>query len=100
MFCHRLRYRLIGRSRQIDQPAVGFLLPQIIDKGFIPRQALYVDLHAIKVPRHILYSPEGHMLFIKTGTMTGAEIRQAIEQRGSAWNRWKKTGEIADWMRP
>ncbi len=57
------------------------------------------DLTSVTIPRHIFYSPEGQMLFIKTGTMRAAEIRDVISRRSADWNAWNETGKLARWMR-
>ncbi len=57
------------------------------------------DLTSVTIPRHIFYSPEGQMLFIKTGTMSAAEIRDVITERSADWKAWKETGKLARWMR-
>ncbi len=67
--------------------------------GLEPRRVLAADLTAIKIPRHILYSPEGHMLFIKTGFMPANEIEDVIEERSADWKAWTSSGQLASWMR-
>ncbi len=57
------------------------------------------DLTSVTIPRHIFYSPEGQMLFLKTGTMRAAEIRDVISKRSADWNAWNETGKLARWMR-
>ena len=57
------------------------------------------DLTSLTIPRHIFYSPEGQMLFMKTGTMRAAEIRDVISKRSADWKAWKETGKPARWMR-
>lgn len=67
--------------------------------GLAPERVVAADLTAVTIPRHILYSPEGHMLFFHTGGMTEQQIRATIEERSSAWKTWKETGKLASWMR-
>jgi len=57
------------------------------------------DLTSLTIPRHIFYSPEGQMLFMKTGTMRAAEIRDVISKRSADWKAWQETGKLARWMR-
>lgn len=57
------------------------------------------DLTSVTIPRHILYSPEGQMLFIRTGSMTAAQIRDVIAERSADWKAFKETGKLARWMR-
>ena len=62
-------------------------------------RVIAADLTAMKIPRHVLYSPEGQVLFEQTGTMTALEIRGVIDERSSAWRDWSDYGARADWMR-
>ncbi len=64
-----------------------------------PRRVVAADLTAITIPRHILYSPQGQMLYITTGFMSAAEIREVIEERAADWNAWSQSGQLASWMR-
>ena len=54
--------------------------------GLDPAHVLAADLTATTVPRHILYSPTGQMLFLKTGAMSAQAIRDIIDLRATAWN--------------
>ena len=54
---------------------------------------------AVTLPRHILYSPEGQMLFIRTGSMTAPQIRDVSAERSADWKAFKETGKLARWMR-
>jgi hypothetical protein len=64
-----------------------------------PKRVLAADLTGQVIPRHILFSPEGQMLFLRTGYMPADEIRAVIAQRSSDWKLWQQTGELAEWMR-
>ena len=64
-----------------------------------PRSVVAADLTAITIPRHIFYSPQGQMLFITTGSMSAAEIREVLEERTADWNAWSRSGQLASWMR-
>jgi hypothetical protein len=64
-----------------------------------PKRVLAADLTGQVIPRHILFSPEGQMLFLETGYMPAEQIRAVIEQRGAEWRRWQRSGELAAWMR-
>ena len=64
-----------------------------------PHRVVAADLTAITIPRHILYSPQGQMLFVATGFMSAAEIREVIEERSADWNTWSRSGRLASWMR-
>jgi hypothetical protein len=67
--------------------------------GLDPQRVLAADLTAIQIPRHILYSPKGQMLFITTGYMSADRIRDVIEERTDDWSAWTKSGQLASWMR-
>jgi len=51
------------------------------------------------VPAHLLYSPEGHTLFTHTGGMSEEQIREVVTRYTADWERWRESGERADWMR-
>jgi len=53
--------------------------------GLDPAHVLAADLTSVTVPRHILFSPEGQMLFLKTGTMSAGEIRDVIARSVADW---------------
>ena len=57
------------------------------------------NLTSVTLPRHIFFSPEGQMLFIKTGSMSAAEIRDVIAARRADWKTWQETEKLAPWMR-
>ena len=64
-----------------------------------PRRVVAADLTAIEIPRHILYSPQGQMLYITTGFLSAAQIQDVIEERSADWNTWSRSGQLASWMR-
>lgn len=66
--------------------------------GLDPGRVLAADLTAIKVPRHILYSPEGQMLFLWTGYLPADRISDVLEERMAGWNAWSRSGRLASWM--
>ncbi|MHC4390962.1 MAG: TlpA family protein disulfide reductase [Planctomycetota bacterium] len=67
--------------------------------GLDADHTIAANLTSLTIPRHILYSPEGHMLFLKTGTMSAGEIRGVIAARKSDYEAWKSSGSLADWMK-
>ena len=64
-----------------------------------PSLVLAADLTAMTIPKHILFSPEGHVLLEKTGQMPSSEIRSTLSQYLSDWEDWKERAKLADWMR-
>ena len=66
--------------------------------GLNPRRVLAADLTAITIPRHILFSPDGQMLFIKTGYMSADAIRDVLDERTADWKNWKGSGQMSAWM--
>ena len=67
--------------------------------GLQPQRVLAADLTATTIPRHILYSPEGQMLFITTGYLPADRIQGIIEERTADWEAWTRSGRLASWMR-
>ncbi len=67
--------------------------------GLDPARVVAADLTALTVPRHILYSPRGQVLFAREGTMDEAEIRTVAAQRMADWQTWADTDVKAEWMR-
>ena len=66
--------------------------------GLDPTQVLAANLTSMTIPKHLLFSPDGHVLFEKTGSMTAAEVRTVLDQYMGDWWTWKKFGDFADWM--
>ena len=60
---------------------------------------LAADLTAMTIPKNLLFSPEGHLLFEKTGQMPAAEIRDVLNRYMDDWREWKENSKVADWMR-
>jgi hypothetical protein len=52
---------------------------------------MVANLTSMTVPKHILFSPEGHMLFEKTGSMSVADIHTTLTQYMKDWSAWKHT---------
>ena len=50
------------------------------------------------IPKHILISPDGHVLFQKTGGMSASDIRSTLVRYVDDWHTWKETAELASWM--
>ncbi len=67
--------------------------------GLDPDRVLAADLTAIPIPRHILYSPEGQMLFLQSGYLPAGRIREVLEDRMAGWTAWNKSGQVASWMK-
>ena len=63
-----------------------------------PTRVLAANLTAMTIPKHLLFSPEGHVLFEKTAPMKAAEIGSVLEQYMDDWWAWKQSGDFADWM--
>lgn len=51
--------------------------------GLDPARVLATDLSAMTLPRNILYSPAGQVLFDRTGAMNAGEIQSALEKYSS-----------------
>lgn len=67
--------------------------------GLDPGRVLAADLTAMTIPKNLLFSPEGHLLFEKTGQMRAAEIRDVLNSYMADWRQWKENSKVADWMR-
>lgn len=67
--------------------------------GLDPGRVLAADLTAMTIPKNLLFSPEGHLLFEKTGQMRAAEIRDVLNSYMADWREWKENSKVADWMR-
>ena len=67
--------------------------------GLDPARVLAADLTSMTIPKHILFSPDGHVLFEKTGSMSAAEISTTLGRYMDDWWAWKQYGDFADWMR-
>jgi thiol-disulfide isomerase/thioredoxin len=59
---------------------------------------LAANLTSMTVPKHILFSPDGHMLFEKTSSMSASDISTTLTQYMMDWNEWKHTLTKAEWM--
>lgn len=66
--------------------------------GLDPERVLAADLTAMTIPKHLLFSPDGHLLFEKTGQMRASEIRDVLDRYMADWRQWKETGWLAEWM--
>ncbi len=66
--------------------------------GLDEDHVLAADLTAMTIPKHILFSPEGHVLFEKTGGMSSDQIQSRLASYKDDWHTWKTTAELADWM--
>jgi thiol-disulfide isomerase/thioredoxin len=67
--------------------------------GLDPARVLAADLTSIKIPKHILFSPDGQVLFEKNGGMSSKEIEKTLYRYMNDWREWKKSGKRARWMR-
>ena len=67
--------------------------------GLDPARVLAADLTAMTIPKNLLLSPEGHLLFEKTGQMRAAEIRDVLNRYMTDWREWKENSKVAEWMR-
>jgi hypothetical protein len=63
-----------------------------------PDRVVAADLTSMAVPRHVLFSPEGHMLFEWTGYFSAEQILEVTERRMADWEAWKRSGTRAHWM--
>jgi hypothetical protein len=66
--------------------------------GLDPGRVLAADLTAMTIPKHLLFSPDGHLLFERTGQLRATEIRDVLERYMADWRHWDETGQLADWM--
>lgn len=66
--------------------------------GLDPERVLAADLTAMTIPKHLLFSPDGHLLFEKTGQMRASEMRDVLVRYMADWRQWKETGWLAEWM--
>jgi len=67
--------------------------------GLDPEHVVAANLSHQRVPRHILFSPEGHCLYDEVGFLSASQVEELLRQRVADWQRWKATGELAPWMR-
>jgi len=105
-------------ERSLDGDAVVFLTVMTSDMGGLgdpatqqtaarwasrfrldPAHVLAADLTSMTIPKHILFSPEGHVLFEKTAPMKASEIDAVLDKHMDDWWAWKRFGDFADWMR-
>lgn len=63
-----------------------------------PERVLAADLWYKTVPEHRFFSPDGHTLFVHVGFLSATQITDTIYYYKTSWNKWKQTGELADWM--
>jgi hypothetical protein len=56
--------------------------------GLDPDRVIAADLTSLSVPRHLLFSPEGHTLFARDGYMTRQEVDAVINARQADWRVW------------
>lgn len=63
-----------------------------------PVRVLAADLTAMTIPKHILFSPDGHVLYEKTGRISGTEIRATLDRYMDDYRNWKRDMVFADWM--
>ena len=59
--------------------------------GLDPSRVLAADLTAKTVPKHILFSPDGQVLFEKTGQLGAGEIRSTLTRYKQEWQAWKSS---------
>ncbi len=65
-----------------------------LDKQYV----LAANLTSMTVPKHIFFSPDGHMLFEKTGSMSASDIHTTLKQYMKDWSAWEHTLSKAAWM--
>jgi thiol-disulfide isomerase/thioredoxin len=66
-----------------------------------PERVLVADnLWAWTIPKNILFSPKGQILYRSTGYLKSKEIKQILNRYVGDWQKWNKTGERAPWMKP
>jgi len=59
--------------------------------GIDPALVLAADLTSTTIPKHILFSPDGQVLFEQTGQMSADQIRATLAQCRQQWQAWKVT---------
>lgn len=57
------------------------------------------DHWSMTVPQNLLFSPDGQTLFIHQGLISQDQLKGKILLYMSDWNKWKKDGVKAKWMR-
>ena len=62
------------------------------------QRVLAANLTSMTVPKHIFFSPDGHMLFEKTGSMSASDIRTTLTQYMMDWSAWKQSLTKAEWV--
>ena len=57
------------------------------------------NLWSRTIPHHLLFSPDGQMLYKSTGAMSGAQIQSTASRFIEDWTAWKETGNLSPWMK-
>ncbi len=63
--------------------------------GLDPARVLAADLTAMTIPKHILFSPDGQVLFEETGGLPATKIRSTLTRSMKRWLDWKESAEVA-----
>ncbi len=63
------------------------------------QHVLAADLTSMTVPKHIFFSPDGHVLYEKTISMSASDIRTILTKYMKDWGAWKHTLTKAAWMK-
>lgn len=63
------------------------------------RVLVATNLWSGTIPHHILFSPDGQMLYKSTGVLSGAQIQSTASRFIKDWTAWKETGSPAPWMK-
>jgi hypothetical protein len=61
-------------------------------QGAHPDRVVAANLTSMTIPRHVLFSPEGQMLFEHTGFMPEDAIRRTLERHRSEWRASRAQG--------
>lgn len=59
--------------------------------GLDPALVLAADLTSTTIPKHILFSPDGQVLFEQTGQLSADRIRATLARCRQQWQNWKAT---------
>lgn len=59
--------------------------------GLDPQRVIAADLTATTIPKHILFSPDGQVMFEHTGQMSVSEMQATLTRCMREWENWTST---------
>jgi thiol-disulfide isomerase/thioredoxin len=90
---------MTSEMRGYGHPATPKTATRWADRfGLEPERVLADDLATMTIPKHRLFSPDGQLLFEKTGLMSADRILATLTRYMNDWREWKEFGTMAEWM--